>query len=84
LGVAIEASFFLFTDKMTSPGWAATLPVVGAFLLTMSEGATVNRVLALRPFVGVGLISYSLYLWRWPVLVFLPPGMVMSDMRPPC
>lgn len=68
---AIEASFFLFTDKMTFPGWEAALPVAGAFLLIMSEGAIVNRILALRPFVGVGLISYSLYLWHWPVLVFL-------------
>ncbi|UGA47081.1 acyltransferase [Bradyrhizobium quebecense] len=69
--VAIEASFFLFTDKMTFPGWAAALPVAGASLLIASQGSTVNRILSLRPFVGVGLISYSLYLWHWPVLVFL-------------
>ncbi|PAY04547.1 acyltransferase [Bradyrhizobium sp. UFLA03-84] len=69
--VAIETSFFLFTDKMTFPGAAAALPVAGTFLLIMSEGATVNRILSLKPFVGIGLVSYSLYLWHWPVLVFL-------------
>ncbi|TWB87145.1 peptidoglycan/LPS O-acetylase OafA/YrhL [Bradyrhizobium macuxiense] len=69
--VAIEASFFLFTDKMTFPGWAAALPVTGALLVIMSERAFVNRFLSLRLFVGVGLVSYSLYLWHWPVLVFL-------------
>ncbi|WP_338688903.1 acyltransferase family protein [Bradyrhizobium sp. 26S5] len=69
--VAIEVSFFLFDAKMTFPGWAAALPVAGASLLIMSEGAIVNRILTLKPFVGVGLISYSLYLWHWPVLVFL-------------
>lgn len=68
---AIDASFFLFNAKTPFPGWAAALPVAGAALLIMSEGAFINRVLALKPFVGVGLISYPLYLWHWPVLVFI-------------
>ncbi|MCC8955370.1 acyltransferase [Bradyrhizobium sp. Pear77] len=69
--LAIEASFFLFTAKTQFPGWAAALPVAGTALLILSEGALVNRILSLKPFVGVGLISYPLYLWHWPVLVFL-------------
>lgn len=69
--IAIEASFFLFNATTPFPGWAAALPVAGSSLLIMSEGAFVNRILSLKPLIGVGLISYSLYLWHWPVLVFL-------------
>lgn len=53
------------------PGWVATIPAVGALLLIASgPDAPANRLLALRPFVGIGKISYSLYLWHWPVFVF--------------
>lgn len=69
--LAIESSFFLFNAKTPFPGWAAALPVFGSALLILSEEAFVNRVLSLKPFVGVGLISYPLYLWHWPVLVLL-------------
>src|SRR5207249_2595824 len=49
----------------------ALLPCVGAALLIhCSPGTLVGRFLTLPPLVFVGLISYSLYLWHWPVLVF--------------
>jgi peptidoglycan/LPS O-acetylase OafA/YrhL len=54
------------------PGWWALLPVLGALLL-ISAGpqAWVNRrILSQRLLVGVGLISYPLYLWHWPLLSF--------------
>lgn len=53
------------------PGWWALLPVVGTALLLSAPAAWVNRVaLASPPLVWVGLISYPLYLWHWPLLVF--------------
>jgi peptidoglycan/LPS O-acetylase OafA/YrhL len=55
------------------PGWSATIPVVGALLLLWagSYGTTgVSGLLARRPFVLVGDVSYSWYLWHWPVIVF--------------
>lgn len=55
------------------PGWSATIPVAGAVLLLWagSYGTTgVSGVLATRPLVAVGDISYSWYLWHWPVIVF--------------
>ncbi|VVD75326.1 O-acetyltransferase OatA [Pandoraea horticolens] len=54
------------------PGWLALFPVFGAVLLIAAgPKAMVNRfVLSNRPMVFVGLISYPLYLWHWPLLSF--------------
>jgi len=54
------------------PGWAALLPTLGAVLLIAAGmDAWINRVvLSSRPMVFVGLISYPLYLWHWPLLSF--------------
>lgn len=59
-------------DGVVYPGWWALLPCIGT-LLVISAGPDgwVNRVvLARRPVVFVGLLSYSLYLWHWPLLAF--------------
>jgi peptidoglycan/LPS O-acetylase OafA/YrhL len=53
------------------PGWWALLPVVGTALLLSAPAAWISRVvLATRIPVWIGLISYPLYLWHWPLLVF--------------
>jgi hypothetical protein len=62
----------LYRQNTPFPGLTALPPVLGAGLLIWSGMAekmpTVNRLLASRPVVFVGLISYSLYLWHWPLL----------------
>ena len=69
---AILVAVFFFSARTRFPGISATLPVLGAAaLIYAGPGAAVNRMLAIRPVVGVGLISYSLYLWHWPIIVFL-------------
>ncbi len=52
------------------PGLHALVPVLGTVLLIHSAtpGGRVGRLLAVRPLVAVGLISYSLYLWHFPLL----------------
>ena len=59
-----------FEDTMTFPGVAALVPCLGAALIIAagSEGLLNRNLMALRPLVFVGLISYPLYLWHWPLL----------------
>jgi peptidoglycan/LPS O-acetylase OafA/YrhL len=72
LGIAlIAASVFGLSHATSFPGWAALLPTAGAYLLISSDGAWFNRnVLAREATVFIGLISYPLYLWHWPLLSF--------------
>jgi peptidoglycan/LPS O-acetylase OafA/YrhL len=75
----IVAALALLDRHRVFPGWWALLPTAGAFLL-ISAGPTpwVNRVLlGNRLLVAIGLISYPLYLWHWPLLSFtriISPG----------
>jgi peptidoglycan/LPS O-acetylase OafA/YrhL len=71
-GLALIAVAALFADPAAFPGWWAVLPVGGAALVVASGSDTVpgRAVLASRPMVFIGKISYPLYLWHWPLLVF--------------
>jgi peptidoglycan/LPS O-acetylase OafA/YrhL len=62
----------VFTSQTPFPGAAALLPCLGAALIIASGftgTSVVGKLLSTRPFVFVGLISYSLYLWHWPLLL---------------
>jgi peptidoglycan/LPS O-acetylase OafA/YrhL len=70
LGIVLLAgSVALIQPGPGFPGVQAVFPVLGTVLILAGAGQAnaVNRVLALRGPVFVGLISYSLYLWHWPV-----------------
>jgi peptidoglycan/LPS O-acetylase OafA/YrhL len=61
-----------FNETTPFPGLNALYPCLGAAILifTQTEQATLaGRLLSLRPFVSIGLISYSLYLIHWPLIV---------------
>jgi peptidoglycan/LPS O-acetylase OafA/YrhL len=69
----IVGSLVLLNDSSPFPGWLALPPCAGAALIILaSEKAdtATGRLLGLAPLVFVGNLSYSLYLWHWPVLVF--------------
>jgi peptidoglycan/LPS O-acetylase OafA/YrhL len=71
--VLVLVSLFLYSPDTPFPGLAALLPCLGTGLAIYGNeaGPTVmGRLLSCRPMVGFGLISYSLYLWHWPLLVF--------------
>lgn len=64
--------FFLIGKDSLFPGWWALLPTLGTgFIIASGNYAWLNRcVLSSKPMVLIGLISYPMYLWHWPLLVF--------------
>ena len=71
--VLILFSIFTFSNDTIFPGSAAILPTLGTVLIIFfgaNEGNLVSRALSWNPNVFVGKISYSLYLWHWPIIVF--------------
>lgn len=68
---AVLVSAFRFTTDMAFPGWIAALPTVGAVAMLVARDDSLGRLLGLRPLTYVGDVSYSLYLWHWPVIVLL-------------
>lgn len=74
LGVALIAIALLGYDaEMMFPGPAALIPTMGVALIIYAggNGRIVSPLLKLKPMVWVGLISYGLYLWHWPIMVFI-------------
>lgn len=80
---------FTFSTQWAFPGYVALLPVLGTILIIQAgvfdpkkgreHSLTVNRLLSVKPVVFLGDISYSLYLWHWPVIVFY---VYAADHRP--
>ena len=72
--IMIGCAVFLFDANTPFPGLAALLPTVGAALVIFAgngpESDFLYRLLASRGAVHLGKISYSLYLWHWPLLVY--------------
>jgi hypothetical protein len=68
IGIAV----LCLSPGLTYPGWWGALPVVGTVLMIAAgPGAFLNtRLLSRRVMVGIGVISYPLYLWHWPLLSF--------------
>lgn len=69
----IVLSMVLYTENTAFPGAGAIPPCLGAGLVIMAGSDTraiTARLLAWRPLVFIGLISYSVYLWHWPLIVF--------------
>jgi peptidoglycan/LPS O-acetylase OafA/YrhL len=64
-------TYAVISSKTPFPGAAALAPVIGTTLLIRyGQSGWVSRLLSCRPLVLTGKISYSLYLWHWPVIVF--------------
>ncbi|MEI7732794.1 MAG: acyltransferase family protein [Verrucomicrobiota bacterium] len=70
--VLIALSFVALREGNHFPGYWALLPVIGsAGVLAMNSGGLSEKWLALPPLVLIGRISYSLYLWHWPIFALV-------------
>jgi peptidoglycan/LPS O-acetylase OafA/YrhL len=71
LGLIVWSALTL-SSRAPYPGWEALYPVLGAVLVLWQgqHGRLARRLLSVPPMVFIGKISYSLYLWHWPLLVF--------------
>ncbi len=82
----ILAPSIRYTAATHFPGLAALPPCAGAALLLAAGetgGSLVGRLLSWRPAVFIGLISYSLYLWHWPIIIFLEENYIHLDNESP-
>lgn len=68
--VLVLASTWFFDKTLAFPGWWALLPVMGATLLIAAgpDGIVNRTILNSRLMIWIGLVSYPLYLWHWPIL----------------
>jgi len=84
VGLALlGGSLFLLTPQTPFPGLAALPACLGTAMLLVAgaHGKPIpSRLLALQPLTFFGLISYSLYLWHWPVIVLMLQGLPLAEL----
>ena len=71
--ILILLSSVIYHDHMPFPGATALAPCCGAAFIIYAgqyHPTMTGRILSLRPLAFTGLISYSLYLWHWPIIAF--------------
>jgi peptidoglycan/LPS O-acetylase OafA/YrhL len=74
---AIAYTALTYSGSTPFPGWQALLPVLGTALVIGAYPLPIGtacpgRLLATRPVQWLGDVSYSVYLWHWPLIVLLP------------
>ena len=80
--ILIGYSFLYFYDGMSHPSFYTLLPIIGVCLIIWfsNKNELITKILSTKLFVGVGLISYSLYLWHYPIFSFVKiSGMVSGN-----
>lgn len=73
IGIALILGSTLFLSKAHFPGLNALYPCLGAAFIIYSglhQQTITHKALSVKPILFFGLISYSLYLWHWPIIIF--------------
>jgi len=71
--ILVIASLILFDDKMRHPSFFTLIPIIGTMLIIWyaNKDEILTKLISTKLFVGVGLISYPLYLWHYPIFSFV-------------
>ena len=81
--LSIILSFIFVSESDPVPGIAALPVIIGTTLLILSGVSYrtyIGRLLSFKVFIAIGLVSYSAYLWHWPILAFLRYALIEIDL----
>lgn len=84
IGAITLAASFVLIDRQAFPGFWSILPCLATCCVIAARRGPVSQFLSIRPMVWVGGISYSLYLWHWPVLALIRYYTGQYELSPAC
>lgn len=61
----------VINEHSVFPGIITLLPVVGSLFIIQGRESGFGKILRTKPFVIIGLASYSIYMWHWPLIIFI-------------